>query len=226
MQGEPLSPFVLHDLDGDGQQDAAVLYTTARTSNVCVAVLQRDTSGVWQVRQSVEGLSDTVENVRLAQLQGGDAAQLTVGYLASPGDRYLAVYSYAEGQLSTILEQPYEQYLAEDITGGGNEDLILMSTLEGGGVQIELLTANREGVFQQAAVMGLSADKFTGCASLAAGVGADGRHYLALDGWTGISGNNLATVLLCFDEKNQQMVPADRSVPRSCITLRCAMYRC
>lgn len=208
MQGEPLSPFVLHDLDGDGQQDAAVLYTTARTSNVCVAVLQRDTSGVWQVCQSVEGLSDTVENVRLAQLQGGDAAQLTVGYLASPGDRYLAVYSYAEGQLSTILEQPYEQYLAEDITGGGNEDLILMSTLEGGGVQIELLTANREGVFQQAAVMGLSADKFTGCASLAAGVGADGRHYLALDGWTGISGNNLATVLLCFDEKKQQMVPA------------------
>lgn len=226
MQGEPLSPFVLHDLDGDGQQDAAVLYTTARTSNVCVAVLQRDTSGVWQVRQSVEGLSDTVENVRLAQLQGGDAAQLTVGYLASPGDRYLAVYSYAEGQLSTILEQPYEQYLAEDITGGGNEDLILMSTLEGGGVQIELLTANREGVFQQAAVMGLSADKFTGCASLAAGVGADGRHYLVLDGWTGISGNNLATVLLCFDEKISRWCLPGRSVPRSCITLRCAMCRC
>ena len=29
-----------------------------------------------------------------------------------------------------------------------------------------------------------------------------------LDGWTGISGNNLATVLLRFDEESQQMVPA------------------
>ena len=42
IQGELLSPFVLQDLDGDGQQDAAVLYTTAQTANVCVAILQRD----------------------------------------------------------------------------------------------------------------------------------------------------------------------------------------
>ena len=46
--------------------------------------------------------------------------------------------------------------------------------------------------------MGLSADKIhrlfciVGCRRW----GTDGRHYLVLDGWTGISGNNLATVLL------------------------------
>ena len=60
------------------------------------------------------------------------------------------------------------------------------------------------------AVNGLSADKFSGCASVAAGAGTDGRHYLVLDGWTGISGNNLASVLLCYDENSQQMVPATR----------------
>ena len=42
MQGELLSPFLLQDLDGDGQQDAAVLYTTAQSTNVCIAILQRD----------------------------------------------------------------------------------------------------------------------------------------------------------------------------------------
>ena len=35
-------------------------------------------------------------------------------------------------------------------------------------------------------------------------------HFLVLDGWTGISGNNLASVLLCYDENSQQMVPATR----------------
>ena len=208
MQGELLSPFLWQDLDGDGQQDAAVLYTTAQSSNVCIAILQKDENGVWQVHQSVEGLADTVENVSLARLQPGSASQLVVGYMAAQGDHYLAVYAYTGGVLSTILEQQYQQYLVEDITGGGSQDLILMSTLEDGGVQIELLTVDKEGSFQQVAVMGLSANRFSGCASVAAGLGADGRHYLVLDGWTGISGNNLASVLLYFDEDTQQMVPA------------------
>ena len=210
MQGDLLSPFLLQDLDGDGRQDAAVLYTTAQSSNVCIAILQKDDADIWHVRQTVEGLADTVESVGLAQLQPGDATQLVVGYTAAQGDHYLAVYSYTDGVLSTILEQQYQQYLVEDITGGGNQDLILMSTLEDGGVQIELLTVDKEGSFQQVAVMGLSANRFAGCASVAAGVGADGRHYLVLDGWTGISGNNLASVLLRFDEDTQQMVPADQ----------------
>ena len=208
MQGDLLSPFLLQDLDGDGRQDAAVLYTTAQSSNVCIAILQKDDADIWHVRQNVEGLADTVESVGLAQLQPGDATQLVVGYTAAQGDHYLAVYSYTDGVLSTILEQQYQQYLVEDITGGGNQDLILMSTLEDGGVQIELLTVDKEGSFQQVAAMGLSADKFSGCAAVTAGTGADGLHYLVLDGWTGISGNNLATVLLRFDEESQQMVPA------------------
>lgn len=210
LQGDLLSPFLLQDLDGDGRQDAAVLYTTAKSSNVCIAILQRDSTDAWKVRQNVEGLADTVENVRLAQLQPGNAVQLVVGYMAAQGDHYLAVYSYENGELATILEQQYEQYLVEDITGGGNQDLILMSTLEDGGVQIELLTVDKEGSFQQVAVMGLSANRFAGCASVAAGMGADGKHYLVLDGWTGISGNNLASVLLHFDEDTQQMVPASQ----------------
>ena len=179
MQGDLLSPFLLQDLDGDGRQDAAVLYTTAQSSNVCIAILQKDDADIWHVRQNVEGLADTVESVGLAQLQPGDATQLVVGYTAAQGDHYLAVYSYTDGVLSTILEQQYQQYLVEDITGGGNQDLILMSTLEDGGVQIELLTVDKEGSFQQVAVMG-------------------------------ISGNNLASVLLRFDEDTQQMVPADQ----------------
>lgn len=208
MQGELLSPFLLNDFDGDGEQNAAVLYSVPDTPNVCLAVLEKDERGSWQVMQSTEGLADTVDNVRLAQLQAGEASQIVVGYTASQGDSYLAVYSYTAGGLETILEQPYEQYIVEDITGGGDDDIILMSAAEGGGVQIELLTVDREGVFRQLPVKGLSEDKFTGCASLAAGVGADGRHYLVLDGWTGLSGTNLASALMYFDEETQEMVPA------------------
>lgn len=208
LNGELLSPFLMSDWDGDGVQDAAVLYTTAQLPNVCLAILQRDDAGQWQVCGSVEGLSDTVESVRFAKLQDIDADQIVVGYSSSQGDEYLAVYAYKDGEVETILEQPYGQYLIEDITGTGHEDLVLLSTEEDGTVQIELLTADREGGFRQVAVMALSPDQFSGCASLAAGVGSDGRHYLVLDGWTGASGTNLASMLLYFNEETQQMEQA------------------
>ncbi len=85
MQGELLSPFVLQDLDGDGQQDAAVLYTTAQTSNVCVAILQQDdrrrgrcarASRVWPKRWTMSGWP----NCRIRH-----ACQLVVGYTCRAG---------------------------------------------------------------------------------------------------------------------------------------------
>ena len=79
MNGELLSPFLMSDFDGDGQQDAAVLYSTADTPNICLAVLQKDAEGVWQVQDAVEGLTETVDTVRFARLQEGGANQIVVG---------------------------------------------------------------------------------------------------------------------------------------------------
>ena len=208
LNGDLLSPFLMSDFDGDGVQDAAVLYTVTDTPNIYMALLQKDDAGAWQVRDSIEGLTETVDTVRFARLQEGGANQIIVGYTAQQEDNYLAVYAYQKGKLEAIFAEPYDQYIVEDITGTGYEDLILLGTDEEGTAQIKLLSSDREGGFRQAAVMGLSADKFTGCASLAAGMGAYGGQYLVLDGWTGVSGTNLASVLLRYNEQSQQMEPA------------------
>ena len=208
LNGELLSPFLMGDFDGDGVQDAAVLYTATDVPNICLAVLQKDDAGAWQVQDAVEGLTDTVDTVRFARLQEGGADQIVVGYTAQQADSYLAVYAYQDGEIDDILAEPYDQYLVEDITGTGYEDLLLLDTDAQGASQIKLLTSDREGGFRQAAVMGLSADRYTGCASLAAGMGAYGGQYLVLDGWTGVSGANLASVLLRYNEQTQQMEPA------------------
>ena len=214
---------MLQDFDGDGEQDAAVFYTTALTSNVCVAFLRKNSGGAWQVSQTVEGLADSVDNVRLAQLQAGGTSQLVVGYAASQDDHYLAVYSYENGEVSAILEQAYEQYLVEDITGGGSEDLILMSTLEDSGVQIELLTVDKDGSFQQVAVMALSGDKFSGCASVAAGLGADGSTIWC---WTaGRASRAIIWPRCCCGStmRASRWCRPLKSPARSCTMPRCAM---
>ena len=132
--------------------------STPRPSHLqCLRCLScsKNSGGAWQVSQTVEGLADTVDNVRLAQLAG--RAARSSSWWAMRLRRMTTIWPFTPTRTArcrAILEQAYEQYLVEDITGGGSEDLILMSTLEDGGVQIELLTVDRDGSFQQVAVMG------------------------------------------------------------------------
>ena len=180
------------------------------------AILRKDDAGI--MRQDVERpCRRTVESVGLAQLQPGSTTQLVVGYTAAQGDHY-RLYSYTDGVLSTILEQQY-QYLVEDITGGGNQDLILMSALEDGGVQIELLTVRR---LQQVAVMGLSRQSVRRLRLGGGGCGC-GRRALSGAGW--LDRHFPATIwpaCCCVLTDTQQMVPADQ-IPAPALPHPCAM---
>ena len=56
--GDFLSPFAFGDWDGDGTDEAAVLYTTDTTSsNVWLAVLEPTGESSWRVSRVVEGLT-------------------------------------------------------------------------------------------------------------------------------------------------------------------------
>ena len=116
--GENLSPFLFGDWDGNGTEDAAVLYTcNAKGQNVCLSILEK-IGDAWQVTQEVEGLSTEVESVSLAAMDSSPAQQLLVGYTSSRGDQYLSVYAYQERTLHTVLQQSYDGWLLADVTGG------------------------------------------------------------------------------------------------------------
>ena len=115
--GEFSSPFLFGDWDGDGENEAAVLYTSDASTNVWLAILEPDGGGGWQVTQTVEGLSGEVEIVDYAHLRDADSLQLLVGYLSAQGDRYLVVYLYSDHQLQQILSQQYTEMLLADVTG-------------------------------------------------------------------------------------------------------------
>jgi len=207
IHGDFLSPFLSGDWDGDGTDDMAVLYRTGEQPNVCLAVLEQDADGVWQLIGSAEGLSDVVDSVRLASLRRGRADQIVVGY-TTQGDEYLAVYAYENGQLQPILQQTSTQYIIEDITGSGADDLVLLSAdADTEKMSVQLLTANDEG-FSAVQAPGLSAELFTGLAAISAGRGADGKGYLILDGWTGATGTSLASMMLYYDRETGALMPA------------------
>lgn len=185
--GDFLSPFAFGDWDGDGTDEAAVLYASdASGTNVWLAVLEQETGGEWRVSQTVEGLSGEVQTFSAAHLRDADSQQLLAGYASAQGDSYLVVYQYADDRLSTVISQSYTDMILADFTGKGDtQDLVLAlpAESENGGVALQLLT-NMDGEFRSAQTLNLGEGLYTGCAALQAGRGTDEAMYLVMDAYS------------------------------------------
>lgn len=201
-RGEFLSPFLFGDWDGDGENEAAVLYTSDTSPNVCLAILEPDGTD-WQVTQTVEGLSSEVEIITTAHLRDADSTQLLVGYTSAQGDRFLVVYLYSDNALQQILSQQYTQMLLADVTGSDEtQDLVLAlpTEVENGGVTLNLLTNTPDG-FRSAQTLNVGEGDYSGCAALHASTNAEGEPWLVMDGWTSAARNSLATSIITYDSE-------------------------
>lgn len=126
--GDEMAPFLFADFDGDGQGEAAVLYTTeAKGQNVHLAVLE-PVQDAWEVASEAEGMSTEVASLELVHMVAG-GFQLVVGFAnANLAEKYLTIYTYADGVLRADYQQAYEQYLAADLNGDGAVELALVPT--------------------------------------------------------------------------------------------------
>lgn len=206
--GDFLSPFAFGDWDGDGTQEAAVLYTADTTgSNVFLAVLEPSGEDSWQVSRTVEGLSSEVETFSAAHLRDAQSQQILAGYGSAQGDRYLVVYEYDGAELSTIISNRYSEMVLGDFTGKGDtQDLVLAlpTDTEYGGVTVQLLT-NVDGEFRSYQTLNLGEGSYSGCAALSAGQGRDDAMYLVMDAWSG--NNSLVSDIILYDGETGFLQP-------------------
>ncbi len=120
-------PVVFADLDGDGVQEAAVLYTAqSKGQNVHLSVLEPAGDG-WNVAYEVMGLSTEVAEVALCEVFPG-SVQLLVGYAnQNLADKYLEVYDYYNVTVYSACRQPYDAYWM----GTGTEGNVLLAIAAG-----------------------------------------------------------------------------------------------
>ena len=179
--GDFLSPFAFGDWDGDGVDEAAVLYTADTTSsNVWLAVLEPSGDSGWRVSHAIEGLTSEVQSFSAAHLRDTTSQQLLAGYISPQGDQYLVVYQYDGATLSTVISKSYTDMIVADFTGKGDtQDLVLAlpPDSELGGVTLQLLTAN-DGEFRSTQTLNLGEGVYSSCAALHAGTGVG--NYLRI----------------------------------------------
>ncbi|MEG1406472.1 MAG: hypothetical protein RSD23_01340 [Ruthenibacterium sp.] len=140
--GDVLSPVLFADFEGDGETEAAVLYTTeSKGQNVHLAILEKRADG-WEVSYEIEGLSTEISSIEMVALKE-QGAQILVGYAnATLSDLYLAVYDYKNETVTPLYQQAYDAYLAADFSGNGVKDLVVVPpTTQPGALTAVLLHA-------------------------------------------------------------------------------------
>lgn len=178
--GDTSSPFLFSDLDGDGAEEAVVLYQSETSSlNVHLAVLEQQ-GEEWQVTQTMEGLSSDVQSIELADLHGDGGHELVVVY-PGPADAqdFLAVYSYADHTLERNYMRASSCYLLQSVDDSGRQSLVIAYP-KGSRMALEVLTS-REGVFQNTQELLLD-ERFTDCTELFYSAKPGVRRTLVVDG--------------------------------------------
>lgn len=161
--GAEPDPVIFADLDGDGDEEAAVLYTApGKGQNVHLAVLEPAEDG-WSVAYEVMGLSSEVAEVELVQLFAG-SVQLCVGYAnANLTDQYLEIYDYRDVTIYSACRQPYDAYRIDAFTGEGLQLAIACTTTEPGASILQLFAADgRAMTLQQTAALDARMERSTG----------------------------------------------------------------
>ncbi len=201
--GETSSPFLFSDLDGDGAQEAVVLYQSeSKGLNVHLAVLENN-GEEWLVTQEVEGPSTDVESISQGNLQYGTGNELLVLYSAAAAgaEDYLAVYSYADATLKENSVWPCTGYLLEDLTGAGKQDVVMVRE-QNEQLSLTILTGTENELHL---IPDLQLDKrFSSCEAIAY-FSKNGQHYIIVDGLD--QSGYLISQLLCYDAQNKQLSP-------------------
>lgn len=172
--GVEMTPFIMRDFDGDGQSEAAVLYTcNSKGQNVHLAILE-NSDGVWEVVYEIEGLSTEVLFASSSKMFEDKPECLFLGYTSENlSDKFLAMYEYSSETITPIFTQAYAAYDIKDIDKDKLQEIMFVPAQSNSVHIIEAL----EGELRTTYNISLE-DRFSSCISVCAGTNGS----MAIDG--------------------------------------------
>lgn len=186
--GDWRSPLVRTDLNGDGVEEAIILYSVADTAvdrgNYVYMALLSQQEGSWQVIHDVPGLSSEVESLEVADLLGNSGRQLIVGFTTSNFNRKTyGLYTMEDNKLQLWYKADYSRYEIGDFTGQGKNDLVVVSSDDvPGNLQLQYIPTENGSFAPPQEPVNLERN-FLSCAGITPSLGPNEQRIIIVDGF-------------------------------------------
>lgn len=131
--GDYRSAFILHDSDGDGEDEALAFYIleseqSDKTAKLHVSLIDR-ADGVWKPMTELL-LSGTVNQVSFADLDGDGRDEIIIGWTQyTTLEKKLSAYTLREGGLIQRIQENYTQYAVCNLIPGRSQPQLLLFNL-------------------------------------------------------------------------------------------------
>lgn len=195
--GQYKSAITLVDITNDGKQEAVAFYSTTTNDvtsiTLCLLVYREEE---WIAVSDSHAYASSVEQVVFDDLDGDGRTEIIVGWVISPTDKQVAVYSYSDGSLLQRLQEKYTAFMCCNLNSADYDSLLV----------VNLDTANTS---SRATLFSFDGKEVatTGSCSLDGGVTSysspvlsslpDGRKAVYLDA---VKGAGTVTEVLYFDD--------------------------
>ncbi len=129
--GEERSPFVLRDIDNDGQDEAIVFYETVSKTTENLSRLRINVLDVreerWDSVYDKAAYGMDVDQVLFPSYDDGQEDYVVVGFQMNQNEKKVCVYEFSEYGLQEMMQEPYSALALMDIDGGGEDELLLLN---------------------------------------------------------------------------------------------------
>lgn len=122
--GARRSAFILDDIDGSGEDEAIVFYSTRE--QLRINILDKDEDGKWQSVCDIPGSGSSIDRVQIASIGKADRTSIIIGFGESGSDKMLKVYGYNDGVVSEKYSDSYSSFFIYDLNGDGEDGLCII----------------------------------------------------------------------------------------------------
>ena len=185
----------LHDMDGDGVEEAIVFFRTDVDGKKPLSIhILRDMGKTFEVACVIEGDGAGIDSVDYCDMNGDSVPEIVVGWQMTPSVKTLSVYSVKDYQPVQLASSGYANYTYTDMDSDGDNEVLLLhtgTTEAAGDVTMYMLMDDGE-MMTSTAYLSLSAER---TARLQTGLLSDRRNAVFIDS---VSGDGVITDVMTY----------------------------